>query len=90
MARIIVRRVGDKPTLGVAYFFSKKSRRSSVGHELRKLCQQQGYCLLVFEVDILNAGGEHDLLDNDRRARWEARIRDGEVDVEILTSPCSS
>ena len=72
MAEIVVHPVGDKPTLRVAYFFSGKSRRSSVGDELRKLCQQQGYGLLVFEVYIFNAGGEHDLLDTDQQARWEA------------------
>ena len=73
-----------------AYFFSGKSRKSLVGEELRKLAIEKGVGLIVYEVDILNGGGEHDLLDKAAQYRWEARVRDGEFDILFLTPPCSS
>ena len=51
-----------RPTLRIAYFFSGKSRRSSVGEELKKLCTANSVGLIVHEVDILNGGADHDLL----------------------------
>ena len=65
------------PALHAAYFFSGASRKSSVGEKLRTMAKAKNVNLVVHEVDILNGGAAHDLVDNDAQARWEARIRDG-------------
>ena len=90
IVEIVVEAPEGRPTLHVAYFFSGASRKSSVGEELRTLAKAKNVGLVVHEVDILNGGAAHDLIDNDAQARWEARIRDGEFDITILTPPCSS
>ena len=75
------------PTMRVAYFFAGKSRKSSVGEELRKLCAPRNFGLVVNEVDILNGGGAHDLLDHNSQGRWESRVQDGEFDLAVITPP---
>ena len=79
-----------RPALHVAYFFSSTSRKSSVGEELGVTAADKNVGLVVHNVDILNGGAAHNLVDNDAQARWEARIRDGEFDITILTLLCSS
>ena len=88
--RVLVSPQPGKPTLRVAYLYSGESRKSSVAEELKILCEKSGAGLEVHEVDILNGGSEHNLLDTEAQARWESRIADGEFDVVIVTPPCSS
>ena len=90
VAEVVVVAPPGQPTLKAAYFFSGKSRKSSVGEELRKLAVEKGVGLIVYEVDILNGGGEHDLLDKTAQYAWEARVKDGEFDILFLTPPCAS
>ena len=42
-----------RKTLRVAYFFSGVIRKASIGDELRKLCEKDGYGLQIFEIDVL-------------------------------------
>ena len=50
----------------------------------------QNASLVVHEVDILNGGAAHNLMDNDSQAKEDARIRDGEFDITILPPSSSS
>ena len=78
------------PTLRAALLFSGESRRSSVGDELKALAIAKNCGLIVHEIDILNGGAQHNLLDGEAQSRWEARIESGEFDLIVLTPPCSS
>ena len=42
------------------------------------------------EIDILVGGSAHDLLDTDSQERCIQALEDGEVDVQILRSPCGT
>ena len=56
VAEIVVQATQGKPTLRVAYFFAGKSRNGSIGSELKILCKDRGFGLIVHEIDILNGG----------------------------------
>ena len=90
VAEIVLKPKHGKPSLRMAYFFAGKSRKASVGEELRKLCEADGFGLIVYEVDILNGGSAHDLINTESQAAWEARVQSGEFDVIFVTPPCSS
>ena len=62
----------------------------SVGEELKALAMAKNCGLIVHEIDILNGDAQHDLLDGEAQSRWEARIEGGELDLAVLTPPCSS
>ena len=68
-----------RKTLRIAYFFSGVTRKASIGDELRKLCEKEGYGLQVFEIDVLVGGSEHDLLDRAAQEAWLARLESGGV-----------
>ena len=90
IVEIVVTPPEGRPTFRAAYFFSGESRRSSVGEELKALAIAKKCNLIVHEIDILNGGAQHDLLDHEAQSRWEARIESGEFDLVVLTPPCSS
>ena len=46
--------------------------------------------MVVFKVDILVGGSEHDLLDQESQADWLARLEAGEFDAVMLSPPCGS
>ena len=75
MAELVVRPIGKKPTLRMAYFFAGKSRKGSVGEELRGRCGKNGCGLIVHEVDILNGGKAHDLIKEEPGGMGGARSR---------------
>ena len=87
---VLVEPRDGKSILRVAYFFSRQSRKASVGDELRKLCKASGMGLLLEEIDIYNGGTAHDLLDKASQSAFEAKIRQGDYDVIIATPPCAT
>ena len=78
------------PTLRVAYLFSGVSRKASIASELKHLCMQSGTGLNVEEIDIYNGGSAMDLLDANIQSELEARIKDAQFDVVIISPPCST
>ena len=78
------------PTLRVAYLFSGISRKASIASELKTLCTQSGTGLNVEEIDIYNGGSSMDLLDSTIQSQLEARIKDAQFDVVIISPPCST
>ena len=73
-----------------AYFFAGVKRKASVAEELKKLCAKDGLGLVIFEVDVLIGGSEHDLLDKDKQEMWIQRIENGDFDVVMLSPPCGT
>ena len=72
-------------------------RRSSLGCSdydakkfLKRRCEKHGMGLVVFEIDILVGGAEHDLLDREAQDLWLSRLEDGDFDVIMLSPPCGS
>ena len=61
---LLTARPGER-TLRMAYFFAGVKRKASVAEELKKLCAKQGLGLVIFEVDVLIGGSEHDLLNRE-------------------------
>ena len=45
-----------------------------MGEGLRKFCADAGRCPVVDEIDIMNGGKDHDLLDRDAQFAWEANV----------------
>ena len=78
------------PTLRVAYLFSDISRKASIASELKRLCTQSGAGLYVEEIDIYNGGSAMNLLDANIQSELEARIKDSQFDVVIISPPCST
>ena len=78
------------PTVRLCYLFSGVSRRSSIANELATLCTNSGFGLHVWEVDILNGGSEHDLLDEDCQRHWMARVESADFDIVVLSPPCGT
>ena len=79
-----------RPVLKVAYFFSGVSRKASVSGFLKKWCEDAGFGLVFYEVDILVGGDECDLMDRDTQDEWIARVEAGEFDVVINSPPCGT
>ena len=52
-----------KATLKMAYFFSGVKRKASIAEQLKRRCAKQGLGLIIFEIDVLVGGDEHDLLN---------------------------
>ena len=77
-------------TLKLAYFFSGVKRKASIAEELKALCRKDGFGLIVYEVDVLVGGRQHDLLDQEAQEDWLLRLEDGEFDCIILSPPCGS
>ena len=73
----------------MAYFAGVK-RKASVAEELKLLCAKEGMGLVIFEVDVLIGGAEHDLLDRAKQDVWLERLEDGEFDVIVLSPPCGT
>ena len=60
-----------KATLKMAYFFSGVKRKASIAEQLKTTCAKQGLGLVIFEIDVLVGGDEHDLLNKEfRRLGW--------------------
>ena len=60
-----------KATLKMAYFFSGVKRKASIAEQLKTRCAKQGLGLVIFEIDVLVGGDEHDLLNKEfRRLGW--------------------
>ena len=77
-------------TLRMAYFFSGVKRKASIAEQLKQRCAKLGRGLIVYEVDVLVGGSEHDLLDRASQDAWLARIEDGDFDCNMLSPPCGS
>ena len=65
-------------------------RNASIGEELRKMCEERQFGLILHEIDILNGGKSHDLTAEEAQGRWESRIKEGEFDIAIIAPLCSS
>ena len=70
--------------LRMAYFFSGVKRKASIAEQLKRRCAKLGLGLVVYEVDILVGGSEHDLLDRASQDAWLARLEDGDFDCIML------
>ena len=46
--------------------------------------------LIIFEIDVLVGGDEHDLLNRESQDKWLARVEDGEFDIVVLYPLCGS
>ena len=79
-----------KATLKMAYFFSGVKRKASIAEQLKRRCAKQGLGLIIFEIDVLVGGYEHDLLNKESQEAWLARVEDGEFDIVVLPPPCGS
>ena len=77
-------------TLRMAYFFSGTKRKASIAQHLKRMCAAQGLGLVVFEIDVMVGGQEHDLLDQNSQEMWLARLEDGDFDFIMLSLPCGS
>ena len=78
------------PTLRVAYFFSGVERKASIAENLKRMCEEEGFGLILHEVDTLVGGEAHDLLKSESQDAWIKRVEDGEFDVLIHSPPCGS
>ena len=87
---LVVPPLDNKPVLSVAYFFSGVQRKSSVANALAELCRKSGFGLSFYEVDILIAGQEHDLISQESQDDWLRRVESGEFFMIILSPPCGT
>ena len=71
-------------------FFAGVKHKASVAEELEKLCAKEDMGLVIYEVDVLIGGSEHDLLDRVKQDAWLARIEDVDFDVILLSPPCGT
>ena len=54
-------------TLRMAYFVLGVKRKASIAKQLKASCARQGMGLIVFEIDVLVGGAEHELLNSESR-----------------------
>ena len=83
-------------TLRVVYLFAGAPRRADMQEcfrvllkELNSACTSMQVHLEMLDVDILRGGAEHDLLNEDLRARLLKKIAE-EVDMVIIAPPCDT
>ena len=86
----VVQAKPGKTTLRMAYFFSGIQRKASIAEQLKKRCEKEGIGLVVFEIDVVIGGSQHDQLDRESQDQWLARLEDGDFDVIMLSPPCGS
>ena len=90
LGAVIVTDTNGRPTLHVAYFFSRVKRKTSIGEFLRAYCVEFKCGLILHEIDILVEGSEHDLIDEESQGKWINRVENGKSDVPICAPPCGS
>ena len=54
-----------KATLKMAYFFLGVERKASIAEQFQRRCAKQGLGLIIFEIDVLVGGEEHDLFNRE-------------------------
>ena len=70
----------------VAYFFLGISRKASIANFLKLWCEEEGFGLIFYEVDILVGGSSCDLMDMEKQEDWLSLVESGEFEF-VISSP---